>query len=170
MQLTTLKVGETRSWGMVRQGGLHMGSFRTVAVFIGVLGLLFGVSGIVDAAHTKAHRQSSGDPGEMGRGPGKPEMILQGPVLDVKPPAGFIVMRHGAGKDAEELPISVDHKTTLTRGGKTISIDEVRVGDQVRVRFSGQPGEVSKMVDVLGGPSMRAGSRGASGTRRGSGM
>ena len=89
-------------------------------------------------------------------------MILQGPVAAVSPATGFIVMRHGAGKDAEEIPISFDHLTTLTRGGKKISIDEVKVGDRIRVSYTGQPGEVSKMVDVLGGPggpSMRSGSK-----------
>ena len=79
-------------------------------------------------------------------------MILQGPVVAVSPATGFIVMRHGAGKDAEELPIDFDYKTTLTRGGKKISIDEVKVGDRIRVSYTGQPGEVSKMVDVMGGP------------------
>jgi hypothetical protein len=162
------------------QGGLLMVSFRKVAVFIGVVGLLFGVVGIVDAAHTKSHAktqagaQSKADemnPSRLpGQGPGKPEMILQGPVLAVSPATGFIVMRNGAGKDAEELPISLDHKTTAMRGGKTISIDEVKVGDRIRVSYTGQPGEVSKTVDILGGPSMRAGSGKASGTRRGTGM
>jgi hypothetical protein len=136
-----------------------MVSFRKVAVFISVVGLLFGVASIVDAAHTKAHRRSSAESGEMRGGPGKPEMILQGPVLSVSPAAGFIVMRHGAGKDPEELPVDIDYKTTLMRGGKKISIDEVKVGDRIRVSYTGQPGEVSKMVDVMGGPSMRPGSK-----------
>jgi hypothetical protein len=140
-----------------------MVSFRKVAVFIGVVGLLLSVVGIVDAAHTKAHRSAqagSSDPERLpGRGPGKPEMILQGPVTAVSPATGFIVIRHGAGRDPEEIPIDLDHKTTLTRGGKKISIDEVKVGDRIRVSYSGQPGEVSKMVEVMGGPSMRAGSR-----------
>jgi len=152
------------------QGGLHMVSFRKVAVFIGVVGLLFGVTSIVDAAHTKAHKKSSAGSEEMGRGPGKPEMILQGPVLAVSPAAGFIVMRHGAGKDAEELPVDIDYKATVKRGGKTISLDEVKVGDRIKVSYTGQPGEVSKTVDVLGGPSMRSGSSKASGARRGTGM
>ena len=86
-----------------------MVSFRKVAVFIGVVGFLFGVASMVDAAHTKAHksaRAESSDPSTLpGRGPGKPEMILQGPVTAVSPATGFIVMRHGAGKDPEELPI-----------------------------------------------------------------
>jgi hypothetical protein len=141
-----------------------MVSFRKVAVFIGVVGLLFSVVGIVDAAHTKAHkspaRAESSDPSTLpGRGPGAPEMILQGPVTAVSPGTGFIVMRHGAGKDPEEIPIDLDQKTTLTRGGKKISIDEVKVGDRIRVSYTGQPGEVSKMVEVMGGPSMRPGSK-----------
>ena len=136
-----------------------MVSFRKVAVFISVVGLLFGVASMVDAAHTKAHKRSSAESGEMRGGPGKPEMILQGPVTAVSPATGFIVMRHGAGKDPEELPIDIDYKTTLMRGGKKISIDEVKVGDRIRVSYTGQPGEVSKMVEVMGGPSMRAGSR-----------
>lgn len=141
-----------------------MVSCRKVAVFIAVVGMLFGVASIVEAAHSSAHKRSSADPGEMGRGPGKPEMILQGPVMAVSPESGFIVMSHGVGKDAEELPINVVQQTSLMRGGKTISIDDVKVGDRIRVSYRGQPGDVSKTVDVLGGPSMR------SGTRRGTGM
>jgi hypothetical protein len=147
-----------------------MVSFRKVAVFISVVGLLFGVASIVDAAHTKAHRRSSAESGEMRGGPGKPEMILQGPVTAVSPAAGFIVMRHGAAKDAEELPVNIDYKTTLMRGGRKISVDEVKVGDRIKVSYAGQPGDVSKTVDVMGGPSMRAGSGKASRTRRDSGM
>ena len=150
-----------------------MVSFRKVAVFMGVVGLLFSVVGMVDAAHTKAHKRSSAESGEMRGGPGKPEMILQGPVMAVSPETGFIVMRHGAGKDPEELPVDIDYKTTLMRGGKTISIDEVKVGDRIRVSYTGQPGEVSKMVDVMGGRAGQAcaqGPNGASGTRRGTGM
>jgi hypothetical protein len=106
----------------------------------------------------------------MRGGPGKPEMILQGPVLAVSPAAGFIVMRHGAGKDPEELPVDIDYKTTLMRGGRRISVDEVKVGDRIKVSYAGQPGDVSKTVDVMGGPSMRSGSGKASRTRRGTGM
>jgi hypothetical protein len=135
-------------------------SFRNVAVFIAAAGLILGLAGLADAAHTKAHRASRADDGEMRGGPGKPEMILQGPVLAASPGTGFIVMRHGAGRDAEELPVEIDGRTTLTRGGKTISIDEVKVGDRVRVSYTGQPGDVSKMVDVMTGPSPRARRRG----------
>jgi hypothetical protein len=79
-------------------------------------------------------------------------------------------MRHGAAKDAEELPVNIDYKTTLMRGGRKISVDEVKVGDRIKVSYAGQPGDVSKTVDVMGGPSMRAGSGKASRTRRDSGM
>lgn len=135
-----------------------MVSFRKVAVFIGIVGLLFGLASMVDAAHTKAHRQSSADP-EMRGGPGKPEMILQGPVLSVHPAQGFIVIRHGAGRDAEEIPVEIDSRTTLTRAGKSSSLDEVRVGDRVRIRYSGQVGDIAKTVEVMGGPAMRGGAR-----------
>jgi hypothetical protein len=140
-----------------------MVSLRKVAVFIGIVGLLFGLTSIVDAAHTRAHRSAqagSSEPERLpGRGPGKPEMILQGPVVSVDPAVGFIVMRHGAGKDAEEIPIDFDYKTTLTRGGKRITIDEVKVGDRIRVSYTGQPGDVSKTVNVTGGPGARRGAR-----------
>ena len=44
------------------QGGLHMVSFRKVAVFIGVVGLLFGVASMADAAHTKSHEDPAPSP------------------------------------------------------------------------------------------------------------
>src|SRR6266850_2590808 len=103
---------------MIMQGGLHMVSFRKVAVFIVVVGLLFGVASMVDAAHTKAHKKSSAESGEMRGGPGKPEMILQGPVLAVSPEAGFMVMGHGALKEPEEIPVNIDYKINLMRGRK----------------------------------------------------
>jgi hypothetical protein len=137
-----------------------MVSFRKVAVFIGVLAMMLGVASLVDAAHTKAHRGTSAEPGEMRGGPGKPEMILQGPVLSVSPAAGFIVIRHGAGRDAEEIPIEIDRKTTLMRGGRNANIEDIKVGDRVKVRYSGQVGDVSKMVDVMTGPGTRRGTRG----------
>jgi hypothetical protein len=140
---------------MIMQGGQQMVSLRIVAVFIAVVGLMFGLAGLTDAAHTKAHKASRAEDREMRGGPGKPEMILQGPVLAVSPGTGFLVMRHGAGRDAEELPVEIDHRTTLTRGGKKISIDEVSVGDRLRVSYTGQPGDVSKMVDVMTGPTTR---------------
>jgi hypothetical protein len=140
-----------------------MVSLRRVAVFIGIVGLLFGLTSIVDAAHTKAHRSAqagSSEPERLpGRGPGKPEMILQGPVVSVSPDTGFLVMRHGGGKDAEEIPIDLDNRTTLTRGGKRITLDEVRVGDRIRVSYTGQAGDVSKTVEVTGGAGARRGAR-----------
>jgi hypothetical protein len=160
--LPALKIGATRSKGMIMQGGQQMVSFRKGIVFIGFVGLMFGLASMADAAHTKAHRaqSKSGAEGvEMTGRRGKPEMILQGPVMAVSPGTGFIVMRHGGGKDAEEIPIDVSHQATLTRGGKRISIDEVRVGDRIRVSYSGQPGEVSKTVEVMGGPAARRGAR-----------
>jgi hypothetical protein len=141
---------------MIMQGGQQMLSFRNVVVFIAVVGLILGLAGLADAAHTKSHRMSRADDGEMRGGPGKPEMILQGPVLAVDPRVGFLVMRYGAGKDAEEIPIEIDSRTSLMRGGKRVSVDEVKVGDRVKVSYSGQPGDVSKTVDVMTGPSPRA--------------
>jgi Domain of unknown function (DUF5666) len=140
-----------------------MVSFRKVAVFIGIVGLLFGVASTVDAAHTQAHRSAqagSSEPERLpGRGPGAPEMILTGPVTSVSPGTGFIVMSHGAGKNAEEIPIDIDNRTTLMRGGKKLTIDELKVGDRIRVSYTGQAGDVTKMVEVTGGPSARRGSR-----------
>ena len=141
------------------QGGLHMVSFRNIAVFIGVVGLLFGVASMVDAAQ-RAPRRAGAEAEEMRGGPGKPEMILQGPVLSVSPGTGFIVIRHGAGRDAEEIPIEIDRQTTLMRGGRSANIDDISVGDRVRVRYSGQVGDVSKTVDVLSGAGRRRGTRG----------
>jgi hypothetical protein len=137
-----------------------MVSFRNIAVFIGVVGLMFGVVSMVDAAHTRAHKRAIAEPGEMRGGPGKPEMILQGPVLSVSPGTGFIVIRHGAGRDAEEIPIEIDRQTTLMRGGRSANVDDIRVGDRVRVRYSGQVGDVSKTVDVVTGAGTRRGTRG----------
>jgi hypothetical protein len=131
--------------------------FRNVAVFIGLVGLMFGLAGVVDAAHTRAHRQARAEAGdrEMRGGPGKPEMILQGPVTQVSPAVGFIVMRYGAGRDAEEIPIEIDSRTSLMKAGRRATIDEVRTGDRIKVSYSGQAGDVSKMVDIMAGPSMR---------------
>jgi hypothetical protein len=159
---------------MIMQGVQQMLSFRNVAVFIGVVGLLFGLVGVADAAHTKSHRKSRAESGdrEMRGGPGKPEMILQGPVTQVSPAVGFIVIRHGAGRDAEEIPVEIDSRTTLMIAGKRANIDEVKTGDRVKIRYSGQVGDVSKTVDITGGPSMRATGRKASGksTRSGGGL
>jgi hypothetical protein len=132
-------------------------SFRNVAVFIGLVGLVFGLAGVVDAAHTQAHRKARAESGdrEMRGGPGKPEMILQGPVTQVSPAVGFIVMRYGAGRDAEEIPIEIDSRTTLMKAGKRATVDEVKTGDRIKVSYSGQVGDVSKTVDIMAGPSMR---------------
>jgi hypothetical protein len=132
---------------------------RNLTVFIAALGLVFGMAGLADAAHTKAHKRSGASSGEMRGGPGKPEMILQGPVLSVNPTTGFIVIRHGAGNDAEEIPVEIDSKTSLTRAGKSATLDEVKTGDRVKVSYRGSPGDVSKTVVVAGGPSMRTGAR-----------
>jgi hypothetical protein len=92
-------------------------------------------------------------------------MILQGPVLQVSPATGFIVIRHGGGRDAEEIPIEIDSRTTLMKAGKRASIDEVKTGDRVKISYTGSPGDVSKMIDVSGGPGMRAGAGKASGKK-----
>jgi hypothetical protein len=81
-------------------------------------------------------------------------------VLSVSPATGFIVIRHGAGRDAEEIPVEIDRQTTLMRGGRSTNIDDIRVGDRVRVRYSGQIGDVSKTVEVVGGSGARRGARG----------
>src|SRR5262245_11236996 len=124
---------------MIMQGGQQMLNFRNGAIFIGLVVLMFGLAGVVDAAHTKAHKRYSAtsEDREMRGGPGKPEMILQGPVMQVSPATGFIVIRHGGGRDAEEIPVEIDSKTTLTKAGKRANIDEVKTGDHVQVRYSG---------------------------------
>jgi len=128
-----------------------MVSFRNVAIFIGVVSLMLGVASVVDAAHTPAHRESRAEAVEMRGGRGAPEMILQGSVLSVDPRSGFIVIRQGTRRDAEEIPVEIDSKTRLMRGGRSADIDDIREGDRVRIRYSGQVGDVSKMVDVIGG-------------------
>jgi hypothetical protein len=136
-------------------------SFRKGAVVIALVGLMLGLAAVADAAHTPSHRRAraaeSGDPERLpGRGPGAPEMILRGPVVSVSPTTGFIVIRRGAGKSAEEIPIDIDTKTTLTRAGRKLNIDELKVGDQVKISYTGQAAAVSKMVDVTAGPTMRS--------------
>jgi hypothetical protein len=141
-----------------------MVSFRNIAVFIAVVGLIFGLASMADAAHTKSHRKAKAEsatgqygPTELpGRGPGLPQMILQGPVLAVDPGVGFIVIRHGGGKDAEEIPIHIDDKTSLTRGGQRSSITDVKTGDRVRITYGGEVAAVTKMIDVMAGPPTRA--------------
>jgi hypothetical protein len=134
-----------------------MANLRNVAVYLACAGLMCGVAGLADVAHAASHRQTRGQGTEITGRQGKPEMILSGPVASVSPGTGFIVIRHGAGKTAEEIPVEIDSKTTLTRGGSRVGIDEVRVGDRVRVSYSGSPGDVMKTVEVMGGPSMRSG-------------
>ena len=129
-------------------------SFRNIAVFIAVVGLMCGLVSVVNAAHTPSHRRSGA---EITGRQGKPEMILTGPVLSVSPTTGFIVIRHGAGKDAEEIPVEIDSRTTATRGGSSVGIDQIQEGDRVRIRYSGTPGDVTKTVEVTGGS--RTGSR-----------
>jgi hypothetical protein len=46
------------------------------------------------------------------------------------------------------------------RGGRSTNIDDIRVGDRVKVRYGGQVGDVSKTVDVVGGSGTRRGTRG----------
>jgi hypothetical protein len=154
------QVGDTGSWGMIMQGGQLMVNFRNIAVFIAVAGMMCGLGSVANAAHTPSHKRSTSQSAEMTGRHGKPEMILTGPVLSVSPTTGFIVIRHGAGKTAEEIPVEIDNKTTLTRGGSRVGLDQLKEGDRVRISYSGSAGDVMKTVEVVGGPSMRSG-RGA---------
>jgi len=80
-----------------------------------------------------------------------------------------MVLRKGSGSAAEEIPVEIDAKTTLMRAGQRVSLDALRPGDRVTIHYSGQPGDVSKTVDVnpgkgaavkaKGGTRMRAGKR-----------
>jgi hypothetical protein len=83
-------------------------------------------------------------------------MILRGPVVSVNPAAGFIVLQHGTAKNAEEIPVEVDNKTTITRGGRRLTVDEIKVGDRVKISYTGQAASVSKTVDVTSGPTTRS--------------
>jgi hypothetical protein len=136
-------------------------SFRKVAVFIALAGLMFGLVSVADAAHTRSHRKSKArsvsEGAEMTGRRGAPEMILSGPVASVSPSTGFIVIRHGAGKNAEEIPVEIDNKTTLTRAGGRESLDQLKAGDRVRISYAGSPGDVTKTVEVTGGPGGRTG-------------
>jgi len=132
-------------------------SFRNTAVFIAVVGLMCGLVSVVNAAHTPSHRRSTSQSAEITGRRGAPEMILTGPVLSVSPTTGFIVIRHGTGKDAEEVPVEIDGRTTVTRGGSSVGVDQIQEGDRVRIRYSGSPGDVTKTVEVTGGS--RTGSR-----------
>jgi hypothetical protein len=133
-----------------------MVSFRNIAVFIAVVGLMCGLVSMANAAHTPSHRKSTSQSAEITGRQGKPEMILTGPVLSVSPATGFIVIRHGAGKDAEEIPVEIDSRTTLTRGGSSVGIDQIQEGDRVRISYSGSPGDVTKTVEVMGGSRTRS--------------
>ncbi len=148
-----------------------MVSVRNVAVFIALVGLLFGLASVGEAArHKKSqpHQRGTGQREMTGR-VGAPEMILRGPVASVDPNVGFMVLRKGSGSAAEEIPVEIDAKTTLMRAGQRVSLDALRPGDRVTIHYSGQPGDVSKTVDVnpgkgaavkaKGGKRMRAGKR-----------
>jgi hypothetical protein len=128
--------------------------FRNFAVFTACAALMLAFVSVADAASTSSRRGRST---EITGRQGNAEMILNGPVVSVSPATGFLVMRHGSGQSAEEIPVEIDSRTTLTRGGSRVSIDEVKVGDRLRVRYSGSPGDVTKTVEVVSGPSMRSG-------------
>jgi hypothetical protein len=150
---------------MIMQGGQGMLSFRKVAVFMALVSFLLGLSAVADAAQSRTPRRASaaesGEPDRLpGRGPGAPEMVLRGPVVSVNPASGFIVLQHGTGKNAEEIPVEVDNKTNITRAGRRLSIDEIKVGDRVKISYTGQAAAVSKTVDVTSGPAMRSRRRG----------
>ena len=127
------------------QGGQGMVSFRRMAVFIALAGLMVGLVSIADASQ---HGRSQPAQREITGRVGAPEMVLRGPVVSVDPDVGFLVVRLGAGKDAEEIPVEIDARTTLTRAGKKVGLSEVRPGNRVMIRYAGQPGDVSKMVEV----------------------
>jgi hypothetical protein len=135
-----------------------MVSFRKVTVFIAIVGLMFGYVAIADAStHQRSRAKSGSQSAEMTGRVGAPEMILSGPVASISPTTGFFVIRHGAGKGAEEIPVEVDEKTSLMRGGSKVTLDELKVGDRVRISYSGSAGDVMKTVEVMGGPTMRTG-------------
>src|SRR5690606_19408958 len=123
-------------------------------------GLIVGLISVADASQHQGAR--SGQREITGR-VGAPEMVLRGPVVSVSPDVGFLVMRMGSGRDAEEIPVEIDARTTLTRAGRSASITDVQPGDRVVVRYSGSPGDVSKTVEVAPGRATRparAGQRG----------
>jgi hypothetical protein len=147
-------------------------SFRKVAVFIALVGLMFGSVSVANAAHTRSHRRStsSAGPVEMTGRRGAPEMILTGPIASVSPASGFIIIRHGAGKNAEEIPVEIDNKVSVTRGGSRLGADQLQAGERVRISYTGTPGDVSKTIEVLGGPGTRAGRARTRSMRSGSRM
>jgi hypothetical protein len=139
------------------QGGQRMVSVRNVAGLIALVGLVLGLAAVADASQ---HRKSAGrGEREVTGRVGKPEMVLQGTVTSVNPSVGFIVLRHGSGAGAEEIPVEIDSKTALMRGGQRASVDTLKAGDRVKVMYSGSPGDVSKRVEVGPGTAMRTGSK-----------
>jgi hypothetical protein len=139
------------------QGGQRMVSVRNIAGLIALVGLVLGLASVTDASQHKKS-QPRGEREVTGR-VGKPEMVLQGTVASVDPRVGFIVLRHGAGSRAEDIPVEIDSKTTLMRGGQRASIDTVKPGDRVKVMYTGSPGDVSKRVELAPGTAMRTGSK-----------
>jgi hypothetical protein len=128
-----------------------------MAVFIAFAGLMVG---LVSMANASQHGKPPSGQREITGRVGKLEMVLRGPVVSVEPNVGFLVIRHGTGKDAEEIPVEVDAKTTLTRAGKTVGLNEVRQGDRVLIRYMGREGDVAKMVEVTpGSPTARKAKR-----------
>ena len=148
-----------------------MVSVRNVAVFIALVGLLFGLAGVGEAAHRRAQpRQRGAGQREITGRVGAPEMILRGPVASVDSSTGFLVMRRGTGSAAEEIPVEVDAKTTLMRAGQRVSLDAIRPGDRVAIHYAGQPGDVTKTLDVSpgrGAPAKATRAKGARGARAG---
>jgi hypothetical protein len=150
---------------MIMQGGQGMLGFTKVTVFMALVGFMLGLTAVADAAHSSQHKRAkaveSGDPERLpGRGPGASEMILRGPVMSVNAASGFIVLQHGTGKNAEEIPVELDNKTNIVRAGRKLTIDEIKVGDRVKISYTGQAAAVGKTVDVTSGPAMRSRQRG----------
>ena len=125
-------------------------------VFLALVGMLCSTATVGAASQQgKPQKPQARQPEITGR-MGAPELMLQGPVLSVNPGAGFLLIRHGAGKDATEEPVEIDSKTTLTRGGQRVNIDAVKPGDTVRIHYSGRAGEVMKVVEIAAGKGMPA--------------
>src|SRR5919108_1842489 len=172
MHVCALKVGETILWRIIMRGDQPMVSVRNIAVFIALVGLLFGLAGVGEAAQhrrSQVRHRGAGEREITGR-VGAPEMILRGPVASVDSSTGFLVMRRGTGSAAEEIPVEVDAKTTLMRAGQRVSVDAIRPGDRVTIHYAGQPGDVTKTVDVSpgrGAPAKAVRAKGAKGARAG---
>lgn len=131
-----------------------MRSIRKAVVFIALGGMLLGMASLSVAAQQP--KPQPRQPEITGRF-GLPEMVLQGPVISVNPGAGFIVMRQGVGRQADDIALEVDAKTTLSRAGQKAKIEAVKPGDWVKVRYSGRPGDVAKMIEVTPGKGAPAG-------------